>query len=105
MNQFKGIDILATHVTKLNSIINTTKYILLDFDEGRKDSENNGRKGGGVCIYILTQQSNFLTSVQVILNALIFPRNKSPGLFLFINSWTKDEFGCLGTPQYDHCVS
>lgn len=55
MNQFKGIDILATHVTKLNSTINTTKYILLDFDEGRKDSENNGRKGGGVCIYILTQ--------------------------------------------------
>lgn len=55
MNQFKGIDILATHVTKLNSTIKTTKYILLGFDEGRKDCEHNGRKGGGVCIYALTQ--------------------------------------------------
>ena len=47
MSQFKDFDILA-----INETIKDSKVHLPGYDVVRKDSENNGRNGGGVCIYV-----------------------------------------------------
>ena len=52
MSQSKGIDILAINETKLDSTIKDNEVHLPGYDVVRKDRENNGRHGGGVCIYV-----------------------------------------------------
>ena len=52
MSQSKGIDILAINETKLDSTIKDNEIHLPGYDVVRKDRENNGRHGGGVCIYV-----------------------------------------------------
>ena len=52
MSQSKGIDILAINETKLDSTIKDNEVHLPGYDVIRKDRENNGRYGGGVCIYV-----------------------------------------------------
>ena len=52
MSQSKGIDILAINETKLDSTIKDNEVHLPGYDLVRKDRENNGRHGGGVCIYV-----------------------------------------------------
>ena len=52
MSQSKGIDILPIHETKLHSTIKDNKVHLPENDVVRKDRENNGRNGGGICIYV-----------------------------------------------------
>ena len=51
MSQSKGIAILPINETKLNSTIKDNKVHLPGYDVVRKDRENNGRNGGGICIY------------------------------------------------------
>ena len=53
MSQFKDIDILA-----INETIKDSKVHLPGYDVVRKDSESNGRNGGGICIYVHSN-SNF----------------------------------------------
>ena len=52
MSQSKGIDILAINETELDSTIKDNEVHLPGSDVVRKDRENNGRHGGGVCIYV-----------------------------------------------------
>ena len=52
MSQSKGIDILAINETKLDSAIKVNEVHIPGYDIVRKDRENNGRHGGGVCIYV-----------------------------------------------------
>ena len=47
MSQFKDIDILA-----INETIKDSKVHLPGCDVIRKDSQSNGRNGGGICIQI-----------------------------------------------------
>ena len=48
------IDILLINETKLDSIIHDSDVYIPDFEIVRKDRRVNGRKGGGVCIYLRT---------------------------------------------------
>ena len=52
MSQSMGIDNLAINETKLDSTIKDNEIHLPGYDVVRKDRENNGRHGGGVCIYV-----------------------------------------------------
>ena len=46
------IDILAINETKLDPSVKNNEIHLPGFEIVRKDLTNNGRNGGGVCIYI-----------------------------------------------------
>ena len=52
MSQFKDIDILAINETKLDATIKDGEVYLTGYDVVRKDRESNGKNGGGVCIYV-----------------------------------------------------
>ena len=52
MSQFKDIDILAINETKLDATIKGGEVDLPGYDVVRKDCKNNGKNGGGVCIYV-----------------------------------------------------
>ena len=46
------IDILAINETKLDSYIGNSELEIIGYDIVRRDRELNGKKGGGVCLYI-----------------------------------------------------
>ena len=48
------IDILLINETKLDSTIHDSDVYIPGFEIVRKDRRVNGRKGGGVCIYLCT---------------------------------------------------
>ena len=48
------IDILLINETKLDSTIHDKDVYIPGFETVRKDRRVNGRKGGGVCIYLRT---------------------------------------------------
>ena len=48
------IDILSINETKLDSTVHDSDVYIPGFEIVRKDRRINGRKGGGVCIYLRT---------------------------------------------------
>ena len=46
------IDLLAINETKIGSSVNDNDMYLPGFEVVRKDRSDNGRSGGGVCIYL-----------------------------------------------------
>ena len=62
MSQFKDIDILA-----INETIKDSKVHLPGCDVIHKDSQSNGRNGGGICICVHSNSNNIIFSFVLIL--------------------------------------
>ena len=98
MSQFKDIDILAINETKLDATIKDGEVHLPGYDVVRKDLESNGRNGGGVCIYVLS-------NINFQLRADLSPNNLEC-LTVEISKPPQNLSSCLpGTDHHNHLLT
>ena len=83
------IDILSINETKLDSTVHDSDVYIPGFEIVRKDRRVNGRKGGGVCIYLRTNL-NYRIRDDLInddLECLIVEINKPRSSVFLVGTW------------------